>query len=462
MKIGVFTIASKNYLAYARTLMASVKEHLPEYRRYLCLADEVSGEFEPSKEVFEVIQADQIGIDSFQDMTIRYDIMEFNTAVKPFMIEWLFNNTDLDVVIYLDPDIQVFSKFDRLEAVIERGASVVLIPHITRPVEDGFNPNDHTMLQAGVFNLGFIAVRRCDEARQFIRWWGRRLKTQCASDFSRNLFTDQRWCDLAPCFLNNLHVFKDPGYNIAYWNLMQRKVEHTAEGKWLVDSQPLVFFHFSGVSADNRELVSKHQNRFNWNDIELLQPLFKAYLDNLHLAGWKACKNWDYAYSVIKPSLKIATVMRQFYREKHPETVFYEENDISSYLINLCNQPSSINAYGDETIITELMMYIYQIRPDLRAAFSLATQEGRRGFAHWFEISAVRDYGLPQQVMRQLLSCEKEEPPGLKKRIIRMILSLMHLLRKQAVQFGEYLPEVARNKLKYVWRKFELTLFRNL
>lgn len=121
MKIGVFTIASKNYLAYARTLMASVKEHLPEYRRYLCLADEVSGEFEPSKEVFEVIQADQIGIDSFQDMTIRYDIMEFNTAVKPFMIEWLFNNTDLDVVIYLDPDIQVFSKFDRLEAVIERG-----------------------------------------------------------------------------------------------------------------------------------------------------------------------------------------------------------------------------------------------------------------------------------------------------------------------------------------------------
>lgn len=53
MKIGVFTIASKNYLAYARTLMASVKEHLPEYRRYLCLADEVSGEFEPSKEVLK-------------------------------------------------------------------------------------------------------------------------------------------------------------------------------------------------------------------------------------------------------------------------------------------------------------------------------------------------------------------------------------------------------------------------
>lgn len=108
MKIGIFTIASKNYIAYARTLMASVKKHHPEYRRYLCLADEVDGYFDPSEEIFDVIQADSLGIDTFQDMTIRYDIMEFNTAVKPFMIEWLFNNTDLDVVIYLDPDIHVF------------------------------------------------------------------------------------------------------------------------------------------------------------------------------------------------------------------------------------------------------------------------------------------------------------------------------------------------------------------
>jgi len=81
--VTLFTIASKNYLAYVRVLLASVAAVHPEYRLVLCLADHAAPELKAGSEPFEVVQADAIGIPSFDDMVLRYDIMEFNTAVKP-------------------------------------------------------------------------------------------------------------------------------------------------------------------------------------------------------------------------------------------------------------------------------------------------------------------------------------------------------------------------------------------
>src|SRR6266436_1738840 len=186
-KIGVFTTASKDYLAYARALLKSLASVHPEYALYLCLADKVDGAFNPSSEPFNVVESDSIGISDFDDMALRYDIMEFNTAIKPFMFRWLLDNTNLDSIVYLDPDVLVYSRFDLLERILGSNVSVVLTPHTTHPLEDGKKPNDYNMLQTGVFNLGFAAISRCSEARQFIEWWGRRLKTQAEADFSRNL-----------------------------------------------------------------------------------------------------------------------------------------------------------------------------------------------------------------------------------------------------------------------------------
>jgi hypothetical protein len=420
LKTCVFTIASKNYLPYARSLLASVQKHHLDYRRYLCLADKVDGFFNPSEEIFEVVEADRLGIDSFEDMSVRYDIMEFNTAIKPFMIEWLFNNTDADVIVYLDPDIKVFSKLSVVEDEILRGASVVLTPHITVPVEDGLTPNDYHMLQSGVFNLGFIAVSRCDEAINFVRWWGRRLKTLCASDISRNLFTDQRWCDLAPCFLNKLAILKHPGVNVAYWNIFQRSITQTGKDCWAVDGLPLVFFHFSGVDADLRNIISKHQSRLAWSDIPGVRSLFDSYLDELENNGWSVCKKWPYYFNTANDEFRIVPVIRQLFREKEPVSLPGLQSDaVASRLIEICNGlPEGIDQNPDG-IITELMYFIYRRRPDLHAVFNLGSEDGRRAFISWFEVSAPREYGLPDAV------CDQSQITGTKYR--RSLKKISHL-----------------------------------
>jgi hypothetical protein len=399
-KVGIFSIVSKNYLAYARVLFDSVREIHPEYSRYLCLADTAGDYLNPNEEHFEVIEAVQLGIPNFQDMTLRYDVMEFNTAVKPFMIQWLFEHTDLDIVIYLDPDIRVYSRMERLEKVFEEGASVVVIPHITIPSEDGLVPNDYHFLQSGVFNLGFIALRRCEESLNYAKWWGRRLQTQCASDVRNNLFTDQRWCDLAPCFLDQLKVFKDPGYNIAYWNLAQREVTYDSNQGWLVNGQPLVFFHFSGVSADKPKMVSKHQNRLQWEDITSSQPLFADYRQALLDAGWKDTKRWPYAYAQAG-GLKINTLIRIRYREEFSATQSLIGEDLGLFFQRLCNGAASEIPVRGDIRITKLMALVHRLRPDLQLVFFLGSEDGQRNYARWFEIAGQQEYGLPPELTMQ-------------------------------------------------------------
>jgi glycosyltransferase involved in cell wall biosynthesis len=408
-KIGVFTIASKNYLAYVRVLLNSVAAIHPEYTLYLCLADTVDGNFDPRAEAFTVIQSDSIGIPHFNDMALRYDIMEFNTAVKPFMFQWLLDNTDLDSIIYLDPDIRVYSRFDRLEAVLASDVSVVLTPHITRPVEDGKNPDDYHMLQAGVFNLGFAAVNRCKEARGFLEWWGRRLETHASVDIKQNLFTDQRWCDLAPCFLDRLHVFKHPGYNAAYWNLTERTIRQV-RGQWRVNDEPLAFFHFSGAGVGKQSAVSKHQDRFTWNDLPDCKPLFDAYRQAVLQEGWEQTQGWQYAYAKTKDGLPIPTIVRQLYREIHPTSQDFAAADVADKLRELCNGISSVVPFDSASPITRLMEIIYRKRPDLQTTFHLGSHEGRTGFRARYGSIVGREYNLPAEFIPRMSSVEPKTP----------------------------------------------------
>ena len=397
-RIGVFTIASKNYLAYVRVLLKSVAKVHPEYELYLCLADRVDGYFDAVSEPFTVVQADAIGIPTLDDMAIRYDIMEFNTAVKPYMFQWLLQNKELDSVIYLDPDIRVYSRLTAIEQQLATGGTVVLTPHITRPVEDGKNPNDYHMLQAGVFNLGFAAVRRCPEGVAFVEWWGRRLATMGVADFSKNLFTDQRWCDLAPCFLNDLRILKNPAYNVAYWNLAERHI--TFDGKyWSSNGQPLAFFHFSGVNASKSEMVSKHQDRFDWTNLPLCRPLFDQYRESLVAEGWSQTSQWPYAYATVEGEFAVAPIIRRLYRETFTQPQFFAPANARDFLVELCNAPSLSTAQLSEGYVSELMGLVYRLRPDLQATFSLGTHEGRQQFAEWFAAAAATEYGLPAAVV---------------------------------------------------------------
>ncbi|HWJ70436.1 MAG TPA: hypothetical protein VNS79_10355 [Sphingobium sp.] len=359
---------------------------------------------------FEAVAVHDLSIENFADMAFRYDVMELNTAVKPFMFRWLLEQQGYDRAIYLDPDIFVYRPLAEVEALLDGGASAVLTPHILRPLEDGLKPDDHDILKSGVYNLGFAAMTRAPEALDFLAWWGRRLSFQCYSDLPSNLFTDQRWCDFAPSFMPNLALLRHPGYNIAYWNLAQRTVETGEDGHAYVNGEPLVFFHFSGLRFEESKLVSKHQDRLTWADLGGAQRLFADYRQALMDNGWADCRKLTYAYDDVD-GIRLTGPIRGLYRKRYPRHAPADGKLDGEFIVRMCNQRVKLPAAPGHVAVTQLMMHLHESRPDLQAAFNLATRDGVLAFLRWFEHTPGKEYGLDPRLTRQaLIGTARVEP----------------------------------------------------
>ncbi|MDE2496634.1 MAG: hypothetical protein KGK35_02300, partial [Xanthomonadaceae bacterium] len=244
-----FTIVSRNYLAYALTLMQSVAMRHPDSKRYLCLADERADDPALDTDLFETVTIDQLGLPDFESFAFRYDIMELNTAVKPYMFEWLRMRHPQAGLVYLDPDIYVQRPLDEVAQAFADGKLAVLTPHLNAPLpDDGKFPTELSLMRTGAYNCGFVAINAAHpQSAALIDWWSRKLEFDCYVDLEAGLFTDQKWMDMAPSLFPDVAILRHDGYNVAYWNLVSRPIARTADGGYTANGVPLVFAHFSGV-----------------------------------------------------------------------------------------------------------------------------------------------------------------------------------------------------------------------
>jgi len=290
-----FTICSKNFLAHARVLYRSIKEHYPTSAFLVVLCDELDGYLDPTKEPFEFVYLDDLGISDYHSMSQRYNITEFNTAVKPFAFLHLMNKLGFERVMYLDPDLLFVSKMEELDRRLDAGAEAVLTPHIIQPKEND-EIHDSKFLQFGIYNLGFLAVRKTLKVLEFMEWWGRRLEHECVIRLEDGLFVDQKWADLLPAFVPGAEVINHPGYNVAYWNLPNRSVVNV-NGNWQVNEQALRFVHFSGNKIDDPNVFSRHSQQVRVDNIGDLRGLLKYYADSVFEQGHQFYRKLPYAYS---------------------------------------------------------------------------------------------------------------------------------------------------------------------
>ena len=258
--LSFFTICSKNFFGYARTLCESVRAQHPGASFHVALCDRMDGMIDPASEPFEIIPLEALAIPGLAGMIERYNITELNTSIKPYVFEYLFGECDRQRVVYLDPDILVVSPLAEVDAHLGVDTDAVLTPHVLDPAEN-VEIDDIKMLQLGTYNLGFVALNRTDRVREIVRWWSRRLETQCVIDVPNGLFVDQKWANLLPSFIPDTLILHHPGYNVAYWNLPQRVVSRGAQG-WVVNGRPLVFVHFSGNDLYDAGVFSRHSPSF--------------------------------------------------------------------------------------------------------------------------------------------------------------------------------------------------------
>ncbi len=281
--VQAFTSITANYLPKARVLARSIKRLAPEIRFHLVLSDDPPQGFTLADEPFDsLIGLDELGFGQDPQWLFAHTLVELCTAVKGPAFQYLFDHCGAAKVFYFDPDTVVFGRLDELCAQLDRH-SAILTPHQCAPEEtlQAVIDNELASLKHGVFNLGFLGARGDAEGRRLVDWWAERLRRFCYDDFSRGLFTDQRWMDLAPCFFPEVGIVRDPGFNVATWNLTHRQVTGSLATGVLINGAPLGFYHFSGFDSGAQELML---NKYGSDNSALLE-LRQWYLDQCAREG---------------------------------------------------------------------------------------------------------------------------------------------------------------------------------
>jgi hypothetical protein len=228
---AICTIISKNYLPYARVLMDSAARWAPEMPRFVILVDRVDEYFDPKNENFTLLLSEDLPIAESSWFHFKYTILELSTAVKPYALEFLFERYGFDKLIYFDPDIKLYSSLDSLLALLDEN-QIVLTPHLTAAFEDDRRPSELDILQSGAYNLGFIAISRGAESSRLLKWWQAKLYDRCIVDIPRGLFVDQKWMDLIPGMFEGVRILREPGYNVAYWSIIGKKLRWAKMAIW--------------------------------------------------------------------------------------------------------------------------------------------------------------------------------------------------------------------------------------
>lgn len=304
------TICALNYLGRALVLRKSFLAFHADCDFYVLLVERKVLAVEERNPGVSILWAEDLGIPRFFDVALKFDIVELSTNVKPTVLRRLLER--YDSVIYIDPDIQVYAY---MAPVFEALAShsVVVTPHALTPVLDGKTPADDTFSRMGAFNLGFVGVRRCDEAFAFLDWWSERCLKLGFYEPQSGLAVDQKWVDLAPCYFPNLMILRDLGVNVAFWNLHERVLSQR-DGAWVVNgTSPLYFFHFSSFSDDEPHAIAHKQSRFAAGSRPDLHPLLDAYASLLGQAGHDAYAQRPYSFDYFEDGAYVTPTLRRVF-----------------------------------------------------------------------------------------------------------------------------------------------------
>ncbi|ADV60613.1 hypothetical protein Isop_0016 [Isosphaera pallida ATCC 43644] len=364
-----FTSVTANYLPKAAVLARTLKRTNPEVTFHLLISDDLPDDCPKAiLESFDsIVTIWDLPLTNLDSWTFKHSVVELCTAVKGPMVEYLFDRVGAERVYYFDPDMVVVGSLAELNARLSQHA-VVLTPHQTVPETSlqAIVDNEICSLAHGVYNLGFLGVRRTEEGLKFVRWWADRLRLFCHDDIPRGLFTDQRWVDLAPAFFDGIGVLRDPGYNVATWNLSTRRA--TGQSPWniQINGRPLVFYHFSGLDSGAQLTMLERYGRES-------PVLFE-------LRDWYLAECESYGQSL------------------------------------LGNRTSRWGCYDNGEPITHEQRVVYRNRLDLQQAFPnpYRTQPVSKSYFHWFAANhrkMILRRDKPEPAIRTMIRRHSHRPP---------------------------------------------------
>jgi len=341
--VAFFTICNLQYLPKALVLAKSLYETNSETMIIYVFDEEQEGI--PLDESYEIRWVKNENIPNFAHIAFMYDVTEACTSVKPYLTIKLLDS--YQKVIYLDPDICVYSSLSDLYSLLD-SYPILLTPHYTTPIEDATLEYDIGMMRWGSFNLGFYAVNDSEEALRFLNWWSERCIHLCFAETQFGLSTDQKWVSIAPCFFENIKVLFDLGYNMAFWNLHERELSCNEDMSYMVNNKyVLKFFHYSSFDIKNPTAISARPHQWNKVGREDLNTICIDYAKRLKENSVEVSKS-KYAYNYMSNGDFISPVLRRAYVSVYKELDPHHDPFDTNGIVARFMRKNNLRVKGDQ------------------------------------------------------------------------------------------------------------------
>jgi hypothetical protein len=120
--------------------------------------------------------------------------------------------------------------------------------------------------------------------------------------------------DLVPAQFDRVKILRDPAYNVASWNITQRRVSGSVPDDVLCEGRPLRFYHFSGVNSKTPERMHRLFAAKN----KTLDQLVRWYRTECEREGERELRNYRWHYANYDDGTPVTRPQQLWYRDNPP------------------------------------------------------------------------------------------------------------------------------------------------
>jgi lipopolysaccharide biosynthesis glycosyltransferase len=246
-----FTLCHINQLPEAHILGDSIQSYHPNADFRIGLIDKKDRIPRNFKVRYAVIEVSTLKISHFEEMAKQYTWDELSFNCKPFFAKYFLEQSDK--IVYFDCTSTLHNPIDFIKENLN-SHTIIIVPQL---LHAGVHPDEKQILNTGIFHSGFMALRKADEAFNFLDWWGNNTAKKGYIDLCKGLNADQLWLEHVPNFYTNVLILKHEGLNIGIWNLPERQIDKAQNTS---NSQPIISFNFKGMKypVEYKKEISKY------------------------------------------------------------------------------------------------------------------------------------------------------------------------------------------------------------
>ena len=288
-----FTLSDANFAPRTLAMLTSIRKYDTTSDLFFVAVGDFPGHY---FQAFEKIDVRVKFLEELIDCSVLTKIQESRSYISTLwtypsiiMNSIIQSDCDHSDIVYLDADLFFFGDPDWCWSEIPTGNISIVRHNFSERLAKEFP-------ESGEFNVSWVSMPTNDVGRGCAKLWAEECYALCpdvpVEYEGRTIYGDQRYLDRWPkLFGESLTVFENPGIGLAPWNYENYVIDYG--DSWEVDSQKLVFYHFS--SHQFGFFLARRMGRTYSKVSQVPKKLYREYEQelssaarNLGLVYWKS------------------------------------------------------------------------------------------------------------------------------------------------------------------------------